>query len=220
MTLVLFLGFYEETIYTPMLEGNVDHQGQGDKLDENKAACSTTNEEFAISTSNSAGLETRPKPYRERLALYTVAPGSLRNMLRHVYQPFIILVSFPGITYVALIYGSMLAWLDIALNVLAAEFTLPPYSFSASSIGLFNLAPFAGSIIGGLYGGPLSDWAIMWLTKRNNGIYHPEFRLWLGLPIVLTLPAGYLMFGLSTAQVCSKTNVFRFICSKTKKIHY
>lgn len=200
MTLILFIFFYEETIYSPTLNGSSEGQRQVDKSDQ--ADCETEHKDNPITPVTSALELPRPKSYRERLALYTIAPGSFRDMVRHMYQPFIILVSFPGVAYVALVYGSLLAWLAIALNILASDFTLPPYNFSASSIGLFNLAPFAGCLIGGLYGGQLSDLAILRLTKRNNGIYQPEFRLWLGLPMILVVPAGYLMFGLCTAQVC------------------
>ena len=165
MTLFLFIVFYEETIYTPVLNGSIQGHGQVDGSNESKSNCGTEHRDDATTHCNTAQAENPPKSYLERLAPYTIASGSFINTLRHVYQPFIILVSFPGVTYVALVYGSLLAWLAIALNVLAADFTLPPYNFSASSIGLFNLAPFVGSLIGGLYGGPLSDWLILWLTN-------------------------------------------------------
>ena len=46
----------------------------------------------------------------------------------------------------------------------------------------------------------MSDWLIIRLSRRNNGIYEPEMRLWLTVPNIFILPAGMLMFGLPMAR--------------------
>jgi hypothetical protein len=84
--------------------------------------------------------------------------------------------------------------------VQAIYFTLPPYNFSSSGVGLLNIPTFIGSILGGFFGGQLSDYSIQWLARRNGGVYEPEMRLWLALPSVVIIPAGYFMFGLSVSQ--------------------
>ena len=81
------------------------------------------------------------KTYRERLALLTTTPG-WTAVFRHVYHPFVILFTFPAITYAALTYGSLLAWFSVSVTTYSVYFTLPPYNFSPSGIGLLNLAPF------------------------------------------------------------------------------
>jgi len=60
----------------------------------------------------------------------------------------------------------------------------PPYEFSASQIGLMSLAPFIGQTLGSIIVGPLSDYVVLRLAKRNNGIYEPEFRFYCFLPFV------------------------------------
>lgn len=142
------------------------------------------------------------KPYRQRLALFTRTGGNFGSVLRHTYQPFIILTTFPSVTFVAIVYGSLLAWLAIVLNVQATYFTLPPYNFSSAGVGLLNLATLIGCILGGYFSGPFSDYTIKYLARRNGGLYEPEMRLWLAFPNMLIAPAGYLMFGLSIAKVC------------------
>lgn len=140
------------------------------------------------------------KSYWQRMSLFTTASGGSSALFIHIYRPFILLFTFPGVAFVALVYGSQLAWLAILLNVQAIYFTLPPYNFSSSGVGLLNIPTFIGSILGGFFGGQLSDYSIQWLARRNGGVYEPEMRLWLALPTILITPAGYFMFGLSVPQ--------------------
>ncbi|EPE34391.1 MFS general substrate transporter [Glarea lozoyensis ATCC 20868] len=138
------------------------------------------------------------KSYRQRLALVTKSDTPL---LPRMYQPFIILVTFPAVAYTALQYGSILAWLSIMITTVSTYLSQPPYNFAPSGIGLFNLPPFIGAILGSLFGGPLSDWYIMRLAKRNGGVYEPEMRLHLALPAVVACPVGILVFGLGLAKI-------------------
>lgn len=80
---------------------------------------------------------------------------------------------------------------------------MPPYNFDAIGIGLMNVAPFVGAVLGFPVGGYLSDKSILWLSKKNGGIYEPEQRLWLALPTVILGPASILLFGLGLAYVWS-----------------
>lgn len=74
------------------------------------------------------------KTYRQKMSLFTTSPGGLKTFLRHSYQPFIILFTFPAVTYTAIIYGSLLAWFSVIVSVYSVYFTLPPYNFSASGV--------------------------------------------------------------------------------------
>lgn len=38
----------------------------------------------------------------------------------------------------------------------------------------------------------ISDWSVKWAAKRNNGIYEPEFRLFLLVPMFILDIAGYI----------------------------
>lgn len=48
--------------------------------------------------------------------------------------------------------------------------------------------------------GPLSDWVVLYLSKRNNGIYEPEMRFWTFLPFIPFQLAGAWWFGYSLAE--------------------
>ncbi len=207
LTLVAFIFLYEDTKYDPV------HVGQAPVTTEERVN-SISAEDGKISDDKMAQLgitttsasrhldESVPrKTYLERMALFQ--PGSFNGewglLLRHVYKPFVIVATFPAITYTALIFGAGLAWFSVVVNVYSIYFTLPPYNFSTKQIGLLNIPPFIGSVIGSLYGGLFNDWLAIRLARRNNGIFEPEMRLWIVLPAVLTMPASILLFGLPTA---------------------
>lgn len=52
-------------------------------------------------------------------------------------------------------------------------------------------------MIGNATGGPMCDLIARYMTKRNKGIYEPEFRLLLMLPAVIIGSIGYFGFGWS-----------------------
>lgn len=80
-------------------------------------------------------------------------------------------------------------------------FSGDPYDFSTIGIGLLNIPPFIGSIVAAFYAGPLSDWSIIWLAKRNEGVYEPEMRLYLIVFPVIIGPIGMFTYGYTLAKV-------------------
>lgn len=148
---------------------------------------------YATATSNHT-----PKTYAQRMALVTKTPGSITH---HFWQPIVVLFTFPAVTYTALTYGGLLAFFAIMTSIQATYMLLPPYNFSAIGIGLMNLPPFIGAFFGFFYGGWLNDKSIVMLSRRNQGIYEPEMRLWLAIPCAIIVPAGIIIFGLGLAYV-------------------
>lgn len=80
-------------------------------------------------------------------------------------------------------------------------FTEPPYNFTVGQTGLTSLSPFILSMLGEIISGPLNDWICVKLTKRNHGIYEPEFRLVLMLVVVVLGVVGFFGFGLTVHYV-------------------
>lgn len=157
--LLLYIFLYEETKYDPVDAGVMPAAAPEvlehlPNLDDPKAN-ETKTTELGVSTANERVIDrTIPrKTYRERLAIFpknTDFTGGWSVLLKHAYQPFIIITMFPAITYSALMYGSILAWFSVIVNVWSIYFILPPYNFTASGIGLMNLPPFIGGIVGSL----------------------------------------------------------------------
>ncbi|KPM45246.1 hypothetical protein AK830_g1281 [Neonectria ditissima] len=138
------------------------------------------------------------KTYRERLALTTTLPsgGGIKPFLRHMYQPLILLTTVPAIAYTALVYGILVALQDVMSTSFSTFMTQPPYNFTPDQIGLMNLPKLIGVTLGSLLAGPISDKMIVYLARRNNGIFEPEARLWSIVPFLPFIPAGALLFGI------------------------
>lgn len=200
LCLVSFIFLYEETKFLPVNAQDAPSAQESSSLDQevqdSKPAYATASHD-----STAPIPYTKPKSYRQRMALLTTTPGTFGDFVRHIYQPFIALGTIPAVAYAALIYGSLLAWFSALLSVMSIYMTYEPYKFSPGAIGLMNLAPFIGAILGGVYAGPLCDYYIIRLSKRNQGMYEPEMRLWLALPLVLLTPLSVLMFGLCLVNV-------------------
>lgn len=215
INLAVVIFFFEETKYVTVLVGHHRNQPRnnaeptGDETtlrgvdDTTKQAESSQSlEQTRSETFIDASIP--KKSYRERMAFVTPTDGSI---FHDFYQPVELLFTFPAIAYCAITYGSLLAWFAVMTSIQATYLFSPPYNFTAVGVGLMNLAPFVGTIPGTLVGGWLNDKSIMWLSKRNNGIYEPEMRLWLALPSVLLTPAGILIFGLGLNSVSCRGHV-------------
>ena len=124
------------------------------------------------------------KTYWQQLSLLKTTPGPWSHFLRHSYQPFMILVSIPGVAFSSITYGILVAFGTVMTTALSTLMITAPYDFSASQIGLMSLAPFIGSTLGSLIVGPLSDYVALRLSKRNGGIYEPEYRFYCFLPFI------------------------------------
>ena len=149
--------------------------------------------------------EFKLKTYLQRIAFLTPSSESIWS---HAWYPIITLFTFPAVSYTAITYGSTLCWFAVMTSLQATYMLLPPYNFSSIGIGLMNVAPFIGGLLGFPFSGYLSDKSIIWLSKRNGGIYEPEMRLWLLLPMIILGPGSILMFGLGLAYVCHENPRF------------
>ncbi|KAA1471601.1 MFS general substrate transporter [Dentipellis sp. KUC8613] len=94
---------------------------------------------------------------------------------RIVLRPLPLLCS-PVTSFLFLSHGMQTAWLSLLPICSSTIFTLE-YNFNAAQIGLTNLGGLVGIIIGMVITGPLTDWGAVWMSKRNGGVYEPEFRL-------------------------------------------
>lgn len=211
---VVYVFLYEETKYTHTIAGvpqessqdplgdiatnhgvpaeiimEKSDSGSGDKStpegtispDSEKALEETTRKLSVISINQGIPRKT----YWQRLAITTPSEGSFSTFARHSYQPLFILFTIPAVGYMSLVYGVMLAWSTVMTTTLSQYLFLPPYNFTAAQVGLMSLPPFIGTTIGSIIAGPLSDWHILYLARRNKGVYEPEMRLWMFIPFIV-----------------------------------
>jgi hypothetical protein len=137
------------------------------------------------------------KSYWQKLAMTTTSPGKWSEFLRHSWQPFVILVTIPGVSFCCLTYAILLAWQTVMTTAISEWMLEPPYNFDSAQIGLMSLAPFIGTTLGSIVVGPISDWLALRLSKRNDGIYEPEMRFWVYVPFIPFTLAGAWWFGYS-----------------------
>lgn len=213
---VLFLFAYEETKYIPILQGiPTTTAGETEsptyKNDDTKTPADTTTLPFNESASTSTP---QPSSYRHRLRWTT--PTS-ENLWKTAYFPAHVLL-LPHVLFAALQYAAGVVWLVIQASIISIVFSAPPYNFTSAGIGLMNLGPFVGNLIGSFYTGVLSDRSVRWLARRNGGVFEPEMRLYL-LPLpALLMAGGIVMFGVTADRVCeNQTSTLIFRGKRRKK---
>lgn len=204
--LVAFVFFYEETMFcVPSIDGVPVADKMGSEPTSEKqgfeASDSKRDEQGLVPHTTQVepvqiDYSIPKKPYLKKLALWTNSPMSLIELLKHSYQPFLIMFSIPAVFFMALEYGIMTACTTVPVTTLSSVMTLPPYNFGAAQIGLMGLPPFIGASLATIICGPLSDSIALRLAKRNGGVFEPEMRLWLCLIFLPLVPAGLFMFGI------------------------
>ncbi|KAK0712568.1 major facilitator superfamily domain-containing protein [Lasiosphaeria miniovina] len=120
---------------------------------------------------------------------YSYAPGW------KVFVRPVVMLFYPAVMWGFLIYGTTLTWIVVFSVVNGVIFVGPPYNFSISQTGLISLSPFLLTVIGELVSGPLNDWICIYLTKKNRGVYEPEFRLPLMVVATVVGVVGFFGFG-------------------------
>lgn len=206
---ISFLCLYEETKYVPRSADTSPMAGIDEKLSvtgsDHHSMTMTDKQNTLIIASGHAhhGLNNNipPSSWRKRLALTTPTPEPIWP---YYHKPFNILFTFPTITFAALQYAASAVWLTIMESVFSLVFPHAPYNFNPAQIGFTSLGPFIGNLLGAVYGGVLGDWSIIYFSRRNEGFFEPEMRLYiLHLP-VLALASGLIMFGATVARVCHR----------------
>lgn len=136
------------------------------------------------------------KTWRQQLA---ITNGRLTPIpyWKILLRPFV-LYAYPAIAYSTVVYSFSVVWLIVMSESLSQIFQAAPYDFNALSIGLLYVAPLIGGILGSSVAGKLSDILTRYMSRRNGGIYEPEFRLVLAIPVALVTSLGLMGFGWST----------------------
>ncbi|KAK3715299.1 hypothetical protein LTR37_007266 [Vermiconidia calcicola] len=106
----------------------------------------------------------------------------------------------PAIFWACLIQGTMIGWTVFIGIVLAAIMLGPPLFFNEVETGYMYTGAFLGATLGFILAGLMSDSGARWMTKRNGGVYEPEFRLILVVPQLIFGCAGLYGFGITSSN--------------------
>ena len=122
------------------------------------------------------------------------------NFLVLILRPFPLFLH-PAVLWACLIQGTLIGWTVMIGVVLAAIFLGPPLWFNEVKTGYMYTGPFVGAVLGFIVAGLLADWTAKLMTKRNRGVYEPEFRIVLVIAQLITGCAGLYGFGITAAGV-------------------
>lgn len=116
--------------------------------------------------------------------------------LKVCVRPFVLL-SYPAVAYASLIYACSIGWLiviseSVSIIYRGASYN---YNFDAMHAGYVYVGPFVGGVLGTAVAGKLSDIIVQFMARRNDGLYEPEFRLVMMIPVAIATGAGLIGFG-------------------------
>ncbi|KAL8748934.1 MAG: hypothetical protein Q9184_007016 [Pyrenodesmia sp. 2 TL-2023] len=185
------------------------------KIEHREPESAATQSGSAITAPVTAGpSENPPAPALRRYTSYlrtqppktfvqTMRPwnGQLRheNWFKVALRPFI-LFAYPAILWSALVYALSIGWLIVLSETVSEVYGTKHYNFSSLGVGLVYISPFVGGILGTAVAGKVSDVIVQAMSRRNGGIYEPEFRLVMAIPVALSTCIGLMGFGWSAEE--------------------
>ncbi|KAJ4362896.1 hypothetical protein N0V83_010013 [Neocucurbitaria cava] len=131
------------------------------------------------------------KPWNGRL----VKDKWLRVMIR----PFI-LFAYPAVLWSSLVYALAVGWLIVLSESVAHIYRDESYNFTPLQVGLVYISPFVGGVLGTAVAGKVSDLVVRYMARKNDGVYEPEFRLLMAVPISISTVIGLMGFGWSAEE--------------------
>ncbi|KAM5541493.1 hypothetical protein V8D89_004683 [Ganoderma adspersum] len=101
------------------------------------------------------------------------------------------------------------------------------YGFNAGQIGLTNIGNIVVVTLALVITGPLNDWWIVWMARRNGGIYEPEYRLAFTLSMLFGV-FGYVGWAIGNdrhmlwigAVICLAMAYFSLVVSSVTRVAY
>ncbi|KAF7171633.1 hypothetical protein CNMCM6106_006044 [Aspergillus hiratsukae] len=121
------------------------------------------------------------------------------NFIRSIVRPTKMLFLSPIVAIFSLYLGIIYGYLYLLFTTITSVFHTT-YRFSQGAAGLTFLGIGVGSLVGLLIFGTISDRILIYLTKRNNGVREPEFRMPPLIPGSLFIPLGLFWYGWSAEK--------------------
>jgi len=158
-----------------------------------------------VNTINEAALE--PKhTLRQNLRLFR-GRITQRSLRRSFLQPFPILI-LPHVAFATMVHGAFITWIISATLIQHQILLFPPYNLKPDILSYISLPGSVVNLITALFAGALSDWLIQFISRNNNGIYEPEFRLLMLLPATICTTLG---FGIMGPLYAAKAKVWKIV---------
>ncbi|KAH7390193.1 serine/threonine kinase 16 [Cadophora sp. MPI-SDFR-AT-0126] len=147
--------------------------------------------EGAAITVSSSSTE-KKKTFVQELALFS-GVYTETGLFKLLLAPFATLLN-PSVVWSIFVGGVCIAFYVSLSYILAQIFSVPPYNLNAAQNGYFYVGALIGGLISGILGSMLGDLITTKLTKWNNGIYEPEFRIPVLIFSALLYGIGWFVF--------------------------
>lgn len=117
------------------------------------------------------------------------------NWFKVAARPFV-LFAYPSILWSTVVYALSVGWLIVLSESVTTIYrSRTTYNFTALQTGLVYISPFVGGVLGTAVAGKVSDIIVRAMARRNGGIYEPEFRLVMAIPVALCTTIGLMGYG-------------------------
>lgn len=144
---------------------------------------------------------TPKKSFVESLSLFDGAKTEERYWVL-LLRPFPLILN-PAFIWGCLIQGTMIGWTIFIGVLVAAIFIGPPYFWGEVKAGYAYTGAFVGALCGFAISGLLADSSVKYLTRKNRGVYEPEFRILLVIPMLIVGGIGLFGFAKTAGNVIS-----------------
>jgi MFS family permease len=166
---------------------------------DNAAPVSNTGSDVPATEQNFAGYTSPKRSFGQSLLPFNGRVAD-DNFLKLILRPFPLFFQ-PAILWACLIQGCMIGWTVFIGIILAAVFIGPPNWWDEVRTGYAYTGAFLGAFIGFVIAGALADWSAKFMTRKNNGVYEPEFRIILVIPQLVFGCTGLYLFGVTAARM-------------------
>ncbi|GAB7349175.1 hypothetical protein MBLNU459_g8110t1 [Dothideomycetes sp. NU459] len=199
-TILLFL-FVPESQYRrdaryntdELVNDNLENLAQVEKRHEQSLVENVELEKSETVTSSRSHHHSRvKKTFVQELAVFT-GTYSDDNLLQLIIAPFAVCTNL-AVLWVVIVSGATTAFYVAQAIDIALIFAYPPYLLDAQALGYLFLGPFVGGCLGALVFGYCGDPIIRWCSRKNKGVYEPEYRL-LMMAFGMLCGAGLMGFG-------------------------
>lgn len=142
-------------------------------------------------------------PFHKRIAIITPSSYIEGFGFRQYVKRFVVyfkVFTLPAVWLSGILWGLQDAYMSFFLTTQDTYFYDDPWNYSETGVAIMNVATLVGAVIGCVMLGYLSDKHVLWMAKRNNGLFEPEYRLWLLFITIIVSPIGLIMFGVGAAE--------------------
>ncbi|KAF3985734.1 hypothetical protein FT663_04844 [Candidozyma haemuli var. vulneris] len=146
-----------------------------------------------------SGLEKeKPNSYLKQIAIITPSEYIKGTGFKQYIERFLVyfkVFTLPAVWLSGLLWGLQDAYMSFFLTTQDTFFYDEPWNLTETGVAVMNVATLIGAVIGCIMSGVFSDKHVLWLAKRHDGVYEPEYRLYLLFITMIISPVGLIMFG-------------------------